>query len=69
MNGAQMLVVLLILSLLVSLYLTAMGVPVTYLEALAGLAVLKGIALFLVPEKAPMVLVKDRSKTEEEDSY
>lgn len=66
MNGLQMLVVLLVLSLLVSLYLTSMGVPVTFLEALAGLAVLKGIALFLVPEKAPMVLVKAPKELEDE---
>lgn len=67
MNGAQMLIVLLVLSLLVSLYLTAMGVPVTFLQALAGLAVLKGIALFLVPEKAPIVLMKSRTYEEDEE--
>lgn len=64
MNVFQMLVVLLILALLVSLYLTALGVAVTFLQALAGLAVLKGIALFLVPEKAPIVLVKSREYEE-----
>lgn len=66
MNAIHMLVVLLVLSLLVSLYLTAMGVPVTFLQALAGLAVLKGIALFLVPEKAPMVLVRGNKEEVDE---
>lgn len=64
MSGIQMLVVLAFLAFMVDLYLGAMGYEITYLEALAGLAVLKGIALFLVPEKAPMVLV--RGNTEEE---
>lgn len=63
MSGLQMIAVLLILALLVSSYATTMGVPVTYIEALAGLAVLKGIALFLTPEKPPMVFIR---KNEEE---
>lgn len=64
MNVFQMLIVLLIVAFIVSLYLTAMGVAVTFLQALAGLAVLKAIALFLVPEKAPIVLVKSREYEE-----
>lgn len=66
MSGIQMLVVLAFLAFMVDLYLGAMGYEITYLEALAGLAVLKGIALFLVPEKAPMVLVKSQREIEEE---
>lgn len=58
MNLAQMVVVLMVLSLMIYLYAGALGYEMTYMQALAGLAVLKGIALFLVPEKAPMVLVR-----------
>lgn len=64
MNLGQMLVVLLVLSLLVSLYLSTMGFEVSYLQALAGLSVLKAIVLFLAPEKAPMVFVRDAKEEE-----
>lgn len=67
MNGAQMLVVLAFLAFMVDLYLGAMGYEITYLEALAGLAVLKGIALFLAPEQAPIVMMKSHKEIEEED--
>lgn len=67
MNPLQMVLVLAVLSFLVTAYLGAIGITATYLEVLAGLAVLKGIALFLVPEKAPLVLVK--SQKQEEDEY
>jgi len=66
MNPIQMLAVLLILSVIVQVYLAEIGVDMTFLQVLAGLAVLKGVALFLVPEKAPIVLVKSRTTTEEE---
>lgn len=60
MTGAQLFAVLLLLSLVVSMYLTIMGVPVTFLQALAGLAVLKGIALFLTPEKPPTIIINGK---------
>lgn len=65
MNVGQMIVVLLLLSLLVFAYANAMGYELTYMEALAGLAVLKGIALFLTPEKPPMVFMRSEAKEED----
>lgn len=66
MNAFQMLAILLLLALIVDAYLMANGFATSYLSVLAGLAILKGIALFLVPEKAPIVLVKSPIETEED---
>lgn len=65
MNLAQMVAVLLLLSTLIYFYAAALGFELTFMEALAGLAVLKGIAMFLTPEKPPMVLMQGAKKEEE----
>lgn len=64
MNFAQMIAVLFVLAYLAMVTMEYLGFNFTYGQSLAALILLKATALFLVPEKAPMVLVKSTKEEE-----
>lgn len=60
MSFLQMAVVSVVVSALVFVFVNdIVGYPVTYFQSFAGVITLKAVALFLAPEKAPMVLVRE----------
>lgn len=66
MNIFQMLVVLAVVSFTVMIAAEILGYNITYIQALVAVSTLKALALFLAPEKEPIVLVKSRKEIEEE---
>lgn len=60
-----MLVVGAIVAFMIQIVLSSAGLPLTYVDALIAVLTLKALALFLVPEKAPIVLMKTAEYEEE----